>query len=37
MAPTEAVRDVMLTFVAPLHDTSWPDDELMELEFSEQK
>lgn len=36
-APAEAVREDRLTYVAPLHDASWPDDALVEFEFGGQK
>lgn len=36
-APAEALRDDKLTYVAPLHDASWPDDALVEFEFGGEK
>ena len=36
-APAAAVKDDKLTYVAPLSDASWPDDALVEFEFSGQK
>lgn len=36
-APAGAVKDDKLTYVAPLHDASWPDDALVEFEFAGEK
>lgn len=36
-APAAALREDKVTYVAPLSDASWPDDALVEFEFSETK
>ncbi|NHZ98851.1 hypothetical protein [Massilia sp. CCM 8734] len=36
-APADAVREDRTTYMVPLHDASWPDETLVEFEFSEQK